>query len=198
MCICIMCSLCVGCESRSDIEDMDYVFVMGIDYKEDMYTFTYAIADIAGFSGNVGKSIGSKIWEESGKDFIDINLLYKQENYREIDYGHVSTLIVSKNLIEDKDKYEAIIKELYDNQSISKNTKIYMADTPADILAYDDEETDTLDKVLDDYSRTTGKHTADLSDMMKVILKSKKEVDINKVEIADNNITITTGQPYTK
>ena len=188
----------MGCESRSDIEDMDYVFVMGIDYEKDMYTFTYDIADIAGFSGDVGKSIGSKVWEERGKNFIDINLLYKQENYREVDYGHVSTLLVSKNLIDDKEKYESIIKELYDNQSISKNTKIYMADNPADILAYDDEETDTLDKVLDDYSRTTGKHTADLSDMMKVILKSKKDVEINQVKIDDNNIIITRGEPYTK
>lgn len=73
-----------------------------------------------------------------------------------------------------------------------------MADNPADILAYDDEETDTLDKVLDDYSRTTGKHTADLSDMMKVILKSKKDVEINQVKIDDNNIIITRGEPYTK
>jgi len=92
-----------GCWDSKDIQELQYITALGIDYKDDKYII---YGQVMSFSGGVAKQEGSPttptpVWvvKGSGKTVITaMNDVYRKAN-QPIYWGHVGVIIYSENVL---------------------------------------------------------------------------------------------------
>ncbi len=177
-----------GCEKNYDIEDKNYVLVLGIDksQQEEIYTFTYSFADLSGYEGEKGEIVGSVVYSIKANSLDQAKDIYEQNNYRELDYGHIKAIIFGSDLLENTDNIYNLSYEMWGNNTFSKTVSIFLAENTAEkIVMLDGEMTESLGEYLRGMMDRTDFASCDLSNVIDVYFQNKELVDIEVLEIKD-------------
>lgn len=111
------------------LEMRDYVISMVIDEvaeasengTQEPYKFTFTLADLAGYSGDTGKSFKTSeyiCYAGSLKAALD---RYFEENERQLDMGHISDIYINDSLAEIKSS--ELVYEMSRFPSVSKSVQ---------------------------------------------------------------------------
>lgn len=120
-----------GCAKTTDIEDRNYVMVLGLDKAEGQLEATYSFAKL--------RKAGSSDVEEDTSDIITIRGLtlakieeeYKTFQDKKLELGHLRSLVLGEALIADKEMKSRVLKELEDNPEYSRTVLCYTTENTA-------------------------------------------------------------------
>lgn len=101
----MLCLVCfTGC-SKVDIEDKDYVLMLGVDGKPDdlsdmqtQYTYAVAMADMQGYKAEVGEAVKMKTAVEKRDSLMAFRDSYSRNHATEMDFGHVKLLLLQEQV----------------------------------------------------------------------------------------------------
>lgn len=136
-----------GCSRMTDIEDRDYAMVLGVDYQENQYVFTVSVADLTGYKGEVGETVGAKVYTVKADSFVEMIEIYNENNPKVFDYGHVKVLFLGDSLWENRESLSGFINELEENAGFAKTVTVCRGERVQDIVKQDQ----TMEMSLADY-----------------------------------------------
>lgn len=122
------CLFLSGCSGLKNIQDLNYVVAIGMDYDEEMKEYNVYLQGLN--FANVAKQEGAKpaepipsvIGSATGETLnLAVSKLYKKSE-PPLYFGHVSTLIVSKNIV--KEHFKDVLEEIGRNRSIRHTLRI--------------------------------------------------------------------------
>lgn len=177
-----------GCEKNYDIEDKNFVLVLGIDKSEteNVYVFTYSFADLSGYRGEKGDTVGSKVYSVNAASLNEAGILYEENNYRELDYGHIKAIVFGAGMLEDSESIYDLSYEMWKDNSFSKTVSVFIGEnTAAQIVALDEEMTESLGQYLRGMMEREDFTECDLSNVIDVYFGNKELVEIEVIKIKD-------------
>ena len=137
----MICPLGLTACSRVDIEDQDYVLMLGVDGKsEDItaiktnYTYSVAMADMQGYKAEVGESVKMKTAVEERDSLMAFRDSYSRNHATEMDFGHVKLLLFQEELLEQWTQVAELLDEWEKEDSLSPT--IIVAATKEDAEEY--------------------------------------------------------------
>ncbi|MDO4553533.1 MAG: GerAB/ArcD/ProY family transporter [Lachnospiraceae bacterium] len=142
-----------GCGSRTDIEDKNYVLSLGIDAGEEkLFEITYGTANLNQPSGE-GEGGSEQKGEETSYE-ADSLLQAEREDARsdekELDFGHLKAILISKKVYQKKESREQILKELEEKDNLSGTIFVFLTEAPAkDCIALEKEMSVSLGDYLE-------------------------------------------------
>ncbi|MFE0397572.1 Ger(x)C family spore germination protein [Paenibacillus lactis] len=104
LCLCIIISvLLAGCWDNKEVQDINYITALGIDYKENQYIIYVQMLDFA----TIAKQEGTKqtetapIWvgRGSGSTLTDALIDLYTASQQQISWGHVTALVLSEAVL---------------------------------------------------------------------------------------------------
>lgn len=103
ICVCLLLNLLSGCWDIKEIQDMNYISAIGIDYEDDHFVLYTQMLDFTSIAKSEGgqSSPTSDIWtgKTEGKTLdIAMNDLYNSSQERS-SWGHISSIILSENVL---------------------------------------------------------------------------------------------------
>jgi spore germination protein KC len=126
--IIVACLLLPGCSGLKNIQDINYITAIGMDYDEEMKEYNVYVQGLN--FANVAKQEGAKpaepipstIGSATGETLnLAVSKLYKKSE-PPLYFGHVSTLIVSKNIV--KEHFKDVLEEIGRNRSIRHTLRV--------------------------------------------------------------------------
>ncbi len=114
-----------SCANQVEVEDRDFVQVLGIDYNNDFFQVYYAMPDLSAVSEQP-----SEDKENLLKNFISADLYNVEEQYRmcsekKLDYRHLKAIVIGENLANNKNAFQEFIRYCENHYEISQNTDVY-------------------------------------------------------------------------
>ncbi len=177
-----------GCEKNYDIEDKNYVLVLGIDKSgmENVYTFTYSFADLSGYGGETGDTVGSRVYSINATSLDEAKNIYEENNYRELDYGHIKAIIFGSEMLENTDDIYNLSYEMWKDNSFSKTVSVFIGkDEAEEIVILDGEMTENLGEYLRGMMDRADFTGCDLSNVIDGYFENTDSVEIEVIKIKD-------------
>lgn len=122
LCMVLLCYL-TGCTRIVDVEDRNYVMVLGIDLAEES-------KDSAG---------GAILYQTTAKSLTKAEEVYKMNHTKPVDYGHVKAIVFSQALIESASDYEIVLNDVAEQGEIAYTIPTYIYEGQAGELVKQDE-----------------------------------------------------------
>lgn len=123
-------NLLTGC-SKVDIEDRDYVLMLGVDDKSDdltdlkiRYTYAAAMADMQGYKAEVGESVKMKTAVEERDSLMAFRDSYSRNHATEMDFGHVKLLLFQEKLLEQPDRLSELLAAWEEEDLLSSTVMV--------------------------------------------------------------------------
>lgn len=143
--ILIICIICLGgCYDYSELEDLAYIYGMGIDYKNGEYVLSYEVLN--------NKKSNNAVKEEAylvsghGDNFVSAFNDANRNNFKMPLFSHIKLLIISTSVA--KDKMDEINDFINRNPKIRDNYYMVVADNPEDILSTENEDNKIVTKLI--------------------------------------------------
>lgn len=194
--LCFICLLLLsGCAKTTDIEDRNYVMVLGLDKKEEELEVTFSFAKLRKAGSSDVEAETSDIITIKGLTLAKIEEEYKTFQDKKLELGHLRSLVLGEALAADEDMKNKVLKELEDNPEYSRTVLCYTTENSAKEMLETERQ---LQGFLSDY----------LSDMFYNNMQKSSErpitlehllASINEGEqVAVPNLTIVDGCPGVK
>lgn len=138
-----------GCR-RVEPELRAYPLAMGFDWsKESGYTVYYAMPDLAAYTGE-GKA-GEKrelLWTYQGSTYRDIeeNLIKTRE--QQADLGHVQTIILGKDLLNNARAYQDTMSYLVSQPMLGSGSYVFQSAVLGQVMGENGQTVDSLGEYL--------------------------------------------------
>lgn len=181
-----------GCKPV-DIEDRNYVMVIGIDLEGNTYDVTYSVADVSENEGKAGESPSSKIMSYKADNFDGIEKEYNMANSKTLDYGHVKCIILGEEMLLNREKLQEFIDFVSKDEMFSKTVYVYAGINAKDIVSIDENTPESLGVALDDrfeiLSKDGYKSSLKLYQLIKKISNNQK-ITLCSLSIEEENVIL--------
>lgn len=152
-----------------DIEDREYALVLGVDAKEDdQWKTTWSFADLSKVSETKGKGAESASMSITGANLQSIEKEYNYFEDKVLEYGHLKALILGKHILDNPERYEALLKELREDNRYSRNMLVFYTEREASSIVKLDEKTNGL--LADILKRLEERHIPSKTVTLKTVL----------------------------
>lgn len=181
----ILVFLMTGCYDYNELNDLEIVSSLLIDYKDNNYT-----AYLEVINTNETATVGSKFIEGRGTTLeAAINNIYKDSNLMPF-FSHMSSLIISENVA--KENIEPLFDYLARDTEIKKSFLFFLADDIDSLLEYEAEPRqslgENLKKILYNNVRYNGKYSS--LNLREILYRYLREIPyvIGKVKLIDKDL----------
>lgn len=178
--------LLAGCERAVNIEEREYVLVLGIDKDEEgkkAWEVFYSKADtskLQGEAGNIAESthVSYKVDTLAQSELEDGN-----DDAKQLSLGHLKAIFVGEELAKDEKEWKRLIEELEKTNEIAKTVLIYVCTPNAkQLLETDKEISGTLGQYMEQLSekqeRQKGKRAVTVNDAIVALSERKQNEEI--------------------
>ncbi|MGN0435280.1 MAG: GerAB/ArcD/ProY family transporter [Wujia sp.] len=118
---------CLNQYQGLSLENRDYVMTMEVVAKDEVYCFSFVIADLSEYKGDLGDSMETKEFRCEAEGMMEAIKTYYLDKDRQLDLGHMDKMVVYLEDGQPEDYYELII-EMADIPSISKSVTVVFKD----------------------------------------------------------------------
>ena len=198
LCLCFLCTLLFsGCQSRVDLEDKNYVLVLGLDKGEkENLIVTYSMANInqptgegEGGDEEKGKSVSYEVSSFSQAEQMDA-----RSDEKVLDYGHLKAIIFSGELIKDHRLWRQIKKELEHKSNLAGTVYVFSTNQTGQKCISLEKEMNTslgdyLDKMMSNHQKD-GKKGYTLGKLLKDEAEGEKEPSFPRLLIQNQRIIL--------
>ncbi len=126
LCLLLCCTLLFGGCSKIDIEDKDYVLMLGIDavkgettVEKETYAFSAAMADMQGYKAETGESVKMKTTTAEKQSLEAFGDSYSRNHATTMDFGHVKLLLINEDIAKDTDRLSGLLALLEEEGEVS-------------------------------------------------------------------------------
>ncbi len=135
---CMVIILCLtGCAKGVELEDREFVLSLGVDWNGEKIQFYYDTSSKNADSSGSGSQSSSDSSQDGGQGqgtvkieadgFYEIQSVYGQQSDKYLDYNHLKSIIIGKNLASDSHKLIEFLQYIERNELFARNTKLFFA-----------------------------------------------------------------------
>ncbi len=136
-----------GC-NQVDMEDKDYVMMLGIDYeadedilKKEEFEYHVAMADMQGYTAQVGESLKVKTKSGKNKSLRAFKDSYSRNHATTMDFGHTMLLLLEDDIFDNPATLKGLTDMLKADDLISSTVMVaVMDDETKDVIKLDEKE----------------------------------------------------------
>ncbi len=108
-----------GCQTRTDIEDKNYVMAIAVEKGEEKtFKITYEIADLSSVNQD-GQGRKSRLVAYEADSLKEAEEMDKVREEKRLDYGHLKVMLLSQKLFDDGQKGETFLDEVEKSTTIA-------------------------------------------------------------------------------
>lgn len=124
-----------GCGDMTQLEDRDFVLVLGMEKVEKQYRVTYVMPDYAAISGEGGEAGENTNLTFTGDSLTEIEEKYALQSSKRLDYSHLKAVVIGKNLGQDSKMLGDFLNDVKENYEMGRNTLVFLGnDSPESII----------------------------------------------------------------
>lgn len=143
---------------RLEPERRVYPLAMGFDINEGGYEVYYDLPELSVYTGESKPMEESeRIWYFEGADHGEIATQIARGKKQTPDMGHVQAIILSRNLIQDQEKYETVLTSFVQEPMLGSSAYVFVTDQIEKVMSVGAKQTDSLGTYLVDIMDKTGK-----------------------------------------
>lgn len=132
---------CGGVEPEKRI----YPLAMGVDISDEIFSVTYAMADLPEATGQSKpeESGSANVITVQGKDFQEIDEIYNRSQEKYLDMGHLEILVLGEELV-DGDSWDILVDYLKGQPFIGENIYIFQTENPEELVGWKNQKGTSL------------------------------------------------------
>ncbi len=161
-----------GCD-KVDIEDRDYVLMLGIDQadsetalKRHTHAYAVAMADMQGYKAEAGEAVKIKTAEDTKNSLRAFRDSYSRNHAATMDFGHVELLLFHESLTEDDDVFEDILEAIEEERLLSGTILVAVTrEAAADYIRKDEEMDVVLSQAIANMLKKEGNVSVTLQEL---------------------------------
>lgn len=162
-----------------DIEDENYVMVLGIDENpQGGYVLTYLYQN--------GTKEEKKVLSLKGEDFKEIEKQYEKMAYKSLEWGHIKAVVIEENLLKGEKK-QKLLNELL-GEDIPYLCYVYQTEDSRGILEKESSEPFGLTTIL--YQGFVGEKKEERVQLVDLFAEEEDEKKIPSVRLDDKGIKV--------
>ncbi|MCI8342435.1 MAG: hypothetical protein HFE62_04405 [Firmicutes bacterium] len=120
-----------GCYDGKEMDERDFVIAMGIDSADNGFSVSMGIA---GGNGNEEGAIDGDIKTNEGTNFPAAIELFTGRESRDVYYGHMKTLVVSEDVLNDQEFVDEIMDTFMRNSQFSEKIVLFSSGNAENVL----------------------------------------------------------------
>ncbi|BBF42147.1 spore germination protein [Lachnospiraceae bacterium KM106-2] len=185
-----------GCSKHVEIEDRDFVQVIGLDMENDKMKTYFVLPDLQAMTDQGPTDDTDKLIKQfEGDDYIQIEEQYKLQSEKLLDYSHLKAIILGKEFAKNKDRMKSFLDYVESNYQLSKKTLIFLADEKAeDIIKMNGDIPNGIGSYLERlYQNNLGnseKKEIVLASLLQVKNNSDQSIFLPRLQINEKRILI--------
>ena len=126
------CACLTGCQENVDIEDRDFVQVIGVDKGSANLNVYIVQPDLDALTDQgPTEDPTSLIQSFTGTDYLQIEEQYKLRGDKRLDYSHLKAIVIGSEFAKDTDHVIQFLDYVENNYDIAKKTLVFISDTTA-------------------------------------------------------------------
>lgn len=139
-----------GCSNRVEVENRDYVQVLGIDYELDSYMVYYGLPDLGAVSDQPTSDTEQLLRFFQAKDLYKIEEEYQLSSQKKLDFRHLKAIVIGETLSKNKKAMEDLLWYCENHYEISKNTFVFLTNSDlSKVMDYNKKVSDGLGNYLE-------------------------------------------------
>lgn len=120
-------SIITGCSDMTEIEDRDFVQVIGIDYLEGEATLYFILPNLLSLTGQDSHDEEKLLVTISGDNFYEIEEQYGLQSSKKIDFSHMKAIVINKGILKDSQVLEDFLEYVKEKNKISRNLPVFLS-----------------------------------------------------------------------
>ncbi len=161
-----------GCR-QVDMEDKDYVLMLGVDYEDDddllkneEFEYHVTMADMQGYTAQMGETLKAKTKSGKNKSLKAFRDSYSRNHATTMDFGHVMLLLLEEDIFENPKALENFLNMLQEEELISSTVLVAATeDETEDIAKLDEKEDAVISEALVEVLKKDGNVEITLMDL---------------------------------
>lgn len=142
---------------RLEPERRVYPLAMGFDINEGGYKVYYDLPELSVYTGESKPMEESeRIWYFEGADHGEIAAQIARGKKQTPDMGHVQAIILSRELIQNQEKYENVLTSFVQEPMLGSSAYVFVTDQIEKVMSVGAKQTDSLGTYLVDIMDKTG------------------------------------------
>lgn len=142
---------------RLEPERRVYPLAMGFDINEGGYKVYYDLPELSVYTGESKPMEESeRIWYFEGADHGEIAAQIARGKKQTLDMGHVQAIILSRELIQNQEKYENVLTSFVQEPMLGSSAYVFVTDQIEKVMSVGAKQTDSLGTYLVDIMDKTG------------------------------------------
>lgn len=142
---------------RLEPERRVYPLAMGFDINEGGYKVYYDLPELSVYTGESKPMEESeRIWYFEGADHGEIAAQIARGKKQTPDMGHVQAIILSRDLIQEQEKYETVLTSFVQEPMLGSSAYVFVTDQIEKVMSVGAKQTDSLGTYLVDIMDKTG------------------------------------------
>ncbi len=175
-------------------EKRAYPLVMGIDWVDGEYTIYLAMAKMAESTGQEksGSEQEANVVIVKGKDSKEIQKMYDASEELYLDVGHVQALVLSEQLLEDKERTFSILMDMEQNHDLGNSPYVFQTDHMEGLFGKNGKQVESLGDYLTGLyeNRIEKRQPRTLMDVYREIHNKRMMPKIPKLEVSEEKIEL--------
>ena len=168
-----------GCATHVEIEQRDFVQVVGLDYVDGQLTAQFVLPDLGKETGGEAKSPEDLVKTFRGENMYVIEEQYKACSSKTLDYSHLTAFVLGKDFASNPYALREFVQYTKEQYQISKNVYVFLAPAQAkEIVTFSE-----VDKGIGSYLQELYRNHIETS--------QKEAVTLGKLITEENNREIS-------
>lgn len=139
-----------GCTSRAEVENRDFVQVLGIDYERNEYIVYYALPDLGVVSDQPTADTEQLLRQFQSADLYKVEEEYQLSSEKKLDIKHLKAIVIGENLARNKKAMEDFLWYCENHYEISKSTFVFLTNSNlSQVMDFNKKVPDGLGKYLE-------------------------------------------------
>lgn len=136
---------------RLEPERRVYPLTMGFDISESGYEVYYDLPELSVYTGESKPMEESeRIWHFEGANHEEIAAQITRGKKQTPDMGHVQAIVLSRNLLRNRKKYEAVLTSFVQEPMLGSSAYVFVTDQMEGVMSVGAKQTDSLGTYLVD------------------------------------------------
>ncbi len=192
LCLILLLALGLIGSHRLEPELRVYPLAMGFDVAEAGYQVYYDMPDLSVYTGD-GKPMeeAQRIWSFQGSGNKEIERQMARTKKETPDMGHVQAIIFGANLLNDSEKYKAVLESFVEEPMLGSGSYVFVSSDLENVMKVSAKQTDSLGEYLVDLiDKSPDKRPVILQDLYNAYYNGEPLPQMMEVLVENDGIAV--------
>lgn len=119
-------STLTGCRDMTEIEDRNFIQVIGLDSIKGEQTLSFLLPDLLTLTGQDSQEQEKLAVEITGENFHEIEEQFALQSSKMMDFSHLKAILINKDILNDSEILEKFLEYIKEKNEISRNTPVFL------------------------------------------------------------------------